>query len=265
MVPTGIVEAMTTITPLVMSLAAFACIFAGTFLGIFIRRKLPDHHLSGDTKDVVRQGTAVIATLASLVLGLLIASANGRYETESSQIKQIIANLILLDNALAQYGPDAEPIRTQMRSDVDLMADKIWSESRPDLGDPKPFQAGSLGLAIFNEVLRLVPKNDAQRFYQARAMETLVDIGKTRLLLYASTTGSIPLPFLVVLVGWLALIFASISLFAESNARTIAILCIFSFAASAAIFLILELSQPFLGLMMISDEPFRHALAALPR
>ena len=256
---------MAEMTPLLMSLAAFACIFAGTFLGIYIRRRLPDHHLSGDTKDIVRQGTALIATLASLVLGLLIASANGRYETESSQINQIIANIVLLDNTLAQYGPDAEPVRAQMRSDVDLMADKIWSESRPASGEPKPFQAGSLGLAIFNEVLRLTPKTDAQRFYQARATETLVDIGKTRLLLYASTTGSIPLPFLVVLVGWLALIFASISLFAESNARTVAILCIFSFAASAAIFLILELSQPFVGLMMISDEPLRHALAALPR
>jgi hypothetical protein len=255
---------MATMTPLLMSLAAFACIFAGTFLGIFIRRRLPDHHLSGDTKDVVRQGTALIATLASLVLGLLIASANGRYETENSHIKQIIANIILLDNTLALYGPEAEPVRTLLRSDLDVMADKIWGESRPAFDGAKPFQADALGLSIYSEALKLAPTTDAQRFYQARAMDTLVDIGKTRLLLYTSTTGSIPLPFLIVLVGWLALIFASISLFAESNMRTIAILCIFSFAASAAIFLILELSQPFLGLMMISDEPFRHSLAALP-
>jgi hypothetical protein len=255
---------MAEMTPLVMSLAAFACIFSGTFLGIFIRRRLPGHHLSGDTKDIVRQGTALIATLASLVLGLLIASANGRYEAENSHVKQIIANIILLDNALAQYGPEAGPVRVALRSDLDHMADKIWSESRPAF-HAMPFQADSLGLAIYDEVLKLTPKTDAQRFYQSRAMDTLVDIGKTRLLLYTSTTGSIPLPFLIVLVGWLALIFASISLFAESNARTITILCIFSIAASAAIFLILELSQPFVGLMTISDEPLRHSLAALPR
>ena len=94
-------------------------------------------------------------------------------------------------------------------------------------------------------------------------MDNLVEIGKTRLLLFATANGSLPIPFLIVLVGWLALIFASISLFAESNTKTITILCIFSFAASAAIFLILELSQPFVGLMMISDEPFRSALAPL--
>ena len=255
---------MAAMTPLLMSLAAFVCIFGGTFLGMLIRWRLPDDHLSSDTKDIVRQGTALIATLASLVLGLLIASANGRYETESGHIKQIIANIVLLDNELGQFGPDAQPIRALLRSDLDLMADKIWSESRPSLNGPKPFQPGAIGVAVYNEVLKLKPTTDAQRFYQAHAMDTLVDIGKTRLLLYTSTTGTIPLPFLVVLVGWLALIFASISLFAEGNARTITILCIFSFAASAAIFLILELSQPFVGLMMISDQPFRHSLAALP-
>ena len=258
-------RSMAGMTPLLMSLAAFACIVGGTFLGIFIRRKLPDRHLSGDTKDIVRQGTALIATLASLVLGLLIASANGKYETENGQVKQLIANIILLDNTLALYGPEAQPLRALLRREIDVAADKLWSENRPSFGTPKPFEASALGLSIYNDVLRLTAKTDAQRFYQSRAMDSLVDIGKTRLLLFTNTTGSIPLPFLIVLVGWLALIFASISLFAESNARTITILCIFSFAASAAIFLILELSQPFVGLMMISDEPFRNSLAALPQ
>ena len=255
---------MAELTPLLMSLAAFVCIFAGTFLGIFVRRKLPGHHLSGDTKDIVRQGTGLIATLASLVLGLLIASANGRYEAENSHIKQLVAHVILLDNALALFGPDADAVRALLRRDVGLAADRIWSESRPEFGRQRPFRADAEALAIYDEVLRLAPKTDAQRFYQSRAMDTLVEIGKTRLLLFTSSSGSIPIPFLIVLVGWLTLIFASISLFAESNARTATILCIFSFAASAAIFLILELSQPFAGLMMISDEPLRNALVPLP-
>ena len=256
---------MTAMMPLLMSLAAFVCIFAGTFLGIFVRRKLPDHHLSGDTQSIVRQGTGLIATLASLVLGLLIASANSRYEAENGHIKQLTAHFILLDNTLALFGPDADPIRELLRRDIGMAADRIWSEGRVEFGRQKPFQADAQALSILDEVLKLAPKTDAQRFYQSRALDALVDIGKTRLLLFTSNSGSIPIPFLIVLVGWLALIFASISLFAESNARTVTILCIFSFAASAAIFLILELSQPFTGLMMISDEPLRNALAALPR
>jgi len=255
---------MTAMTPLLMSLAAFACIFGGTFLGIYVRHRLPDRHLSGDTKDIVRQGTGLIATLASLVLGLLIASASGKYETESGQIKQLTANIVLLDNTLGLYGQDAEPLRAQLRREITSMTDHIWSENRPSFGKVQPFRATAAGLSIYTDVLKLEPKTDAQRFLQSRAIDTLTDIGKTRLLLFTSAGGSIPIPFLIVLVGWLALIFASISLFAESNARTITILCIFSFAASAAIFLILELSQPFTGLMMISDEPLRNALVALP-
>ncbi|HLX15141.1 MAG TPA: DUF4239 domain-containing protein [Bradyrhizobium sp.] len=256
---------LTTTTPLLMSLAAFACIFGGTFLGIFVRNRLPDRHLSGDTKDIVRQGTTLIATLASLVLGLLIASANGKYESESSQIKQLTANVVLLDNTLALYGPDAFPLRVLLRREITPLTDRIWRENRPSFGKARPFEATALGLSVYTELLKLAPKTEAERFLKARAVDTLTDVGKTRLLLFTSAGGSIPIPFLVVLVGWLALIFASISLFAESNARTITILCVFSFAASAAIFLILELSQPFSGLMMISDEPLRSALVALPQ
>ena len=95
-------------SPLLTSLVAFGCIFGGAFLGIFIRYRLPDRHLSGDTKDIVRQGTGLIATLASLVLGLLIASANGKFETESSQVKQLTANIVLLDGTLKLYGSETD-------------------------------------------------------------------------------------------------------------------------------------------------------------
>ena len=59
------------------------------------------------------------------------------------------------------------------------------------------------------------------------------------------------------------LIFGSFSLFADNNRTTIPALCIFALSASASLFLILELSQPFTGIMMISSEPLRHALAPL--
>jgi hypothetical protein len=80
-------------SPILLSLIAFACVFGGTFLGMFLRKRLPGHHLSGDTKDVVRLGTGLIGTMAALVLGLLIASANSTYETQSGQVRQLTAVL----------------------------------------------------------------------------------------------------------------------------------------------------------------------------
>jgi hypothetical protein len=250
-------------SPMAMSWIAFACIFGGTFLGMFLRNRLPGHHLSGDTKDVVRLGTGLIGTIAALVLGLLIASANSTYETQSSQVRQLTASIVLLDRTLVQYGPETDSIRKLLREAVPILANRIWRENRSDSGKVEPFEASSAALSFYDEIQKLSPRNDAQRSLQARAIDTSNDLAKTRLLLFAKAGGSIPMPFLVVLVSWLTIIFASFSLFADNNATTIAALCIFALSASASIFLILELSQPFTGLMMISGEPLRNALVAL--
>jgi Protein of unknown function (DUF4239) len=250
-------------SPISLSLIAFACIFGGTFLGMFLRRKLPGHHLSGDTKDVVRLGTGLIGTMAALVLGLLIASANSTHETQSGQVKQLTANIVLLDNTLAQYGPETNSVRNLLRHAVTTLVDRIWRENGADSGRAEAFEASAAALAFYDEFLKLQPRNESQRSLQARAMDTSNDLAKTRLLLFATAGGSIPMPFLMILISWLTVIFASFSLFADSNATTISAFGLFALSASASIFLILELSQPFAGLMMISSEPLRNALAPL--
>ena len=245
-----------------MSVIVFACVLGGMFLGIFLRNRLPEHHLSGDTKDVVRLGTGLIGTIAALVLGLLIASANSTYETQSSQVQQLTANIVLLDRTLAQYGPETASARNLLRRGVASMADRIWQESGSNR-KAVPFEASTAALSLYGEILKLSPQNEAQRSLQTKAIDTVQDLGKTRLLLFAEAGAAIPMPFLVVLVSWLAIIFASFSLFADNNATTITALAIFALSASASIFLILELSQPFTGLMVISSEPLRNALAPL--
>lgn len=249
--------------PLLISVMAFACILGGTFLGMFLRKRLPEHHLSGDTKDVVRLGTGLIGTIAALVLGLVIASANGTYQTQSGQVQQLTANVVLFDRTLAQYGPEADLTRNLLRRAVSTMADRIWSENGSHSGKAESFDASSAGISLYDEILKLSPRNDAQRSLQQRAIGIANALAQTRLLLFASAGATIPMPFLVVVIFWLAIIFASFSLFADTNATTIAALCTFALSASAAIFLILELSQPFAGLMAISSEPLRNALGPL--
>jgi Protein of unknown function (DUF4239) len=251
------------VSPILMSVIVFACVLGGMFLGIFLRNRLPEHHLSGDTKDVVRLGTGLIGTIAALVLGLLIASANSTYETQSSQVQQLTANIVLLDRTLAQYGPETASARNLLRRGVASMADRIWQRNGSNSGKAEPFEASTAALSLYGEILKLSPQNEAQRSLQTKAIDTVQDLGKTRLLLFAEAGATIPMPFLVVLVSWLAIIFASFSLFADNNATTITALAIFALSASASIFLILELSQPFTGLMVISSEPLRNALAPL--
>jgi hypothetical protein len=247
-----------------IALIAFACIFGGAFLGMLLRKRLPEHHLTGDTKDVVRLGVGLIATIAALVLGLLIASASGSYDNQSGQVRQLTANIILIDRTLALYGTETDALRTLLRRSVNAMADRLWRQGGADAPKAEPFEASDVAVLLYDEILKLSPRTEAQRSLQARAMDAITDVVKARLLLFAKGN-SIPMPFLVVLISWLTIIFVTFSLFAKSNATTITALGIFAFSAAAAIFLILELGQPFAGLMMISDEPLRSALEALDR
>ena len=62
-----------------ITLIAWACMFFGVQLGNVIRRYSPEHHRSGDSKDAIMAGSAVIGTLAALVLGLMVSSASKNF------------------------------------------------------------------------------------------------------------------------------------------------------------------------------------------
>jgi heme/copper-type cytochrome/quinol oxidase subunit 3 len=89
-----------------IGLIVFALVFGSALLAMFVQRALPAHHLSSDSKDVVKLGVALIATVSTLVLSLLVASAKSAYDTRSNQLVQVAADIILLDRALARYGPE---------------------------------------------------------------------------------------------------------------------------------------------------------------
>ena len=243
---------------IVLSCITFVCIAGGALLAMV----LPGHQLSAEEKDVVRLGTGLIGTIAALVLGLLIASAKSSYDTQSTQIRQMTANVILLDNLLAEYGPEAAATRNLMRHGIMVLADRIWREHSSDSAKA-PFGASEASEAFYAKLQQLSPQNDSQRALQARAIQISTDIAQTRLLLFAQAENSVPMPFLVVLIFWLTMIFASFGLFARPSAIVIGSLLVFALSAAGAIYLILELGQPFAGLMEISSAPLRNALPPL--
>src|SRR6202030_3750192 len=244
-----------------LSCLIFALTLGGIVLGALLRTTLPQHHLSKDSQDVVRLGVGLIATIAALVLGLLIAAAKGSFDTQSGQVKQITADFILLDALLEQYGPDAQPIRAEMRSVIGPFVDRIWHE-RP-ANAARPFARDTKAESVYVAIQALSPKNDLQRSLQARAAQISTDLAPTRLLLFVESDSAIPAPFIAILAFWLIIIFASFSLFAALNVTVFSFLALFALSASCAIFLILELSQPFIGLLMIPSAPLRNALVPL--
>lgn len=240
----------------------FACVFGGALLGMLLRKLLPAHHLNSDSKDVVKLGTALIATMSALVLGLLIASAKTSFDAQRGEFTQMSANIIQLDRILARYGPETKEARDVLRRAA-LSLDRNWSggTSRAEKLDSAETRAA--GANFYEKIQELAPRNDFQRLIQGQALQIALDLGRGRSLLLEQAGSSIPKPFLVVMVFWLAIIFTSFGLFAPCNATVIATLFVCALSVSGAIFLILELDTPFAGLMQISDIPLRNALAVL--
>ncbi|MET3907823.1 Mn2+/Fe2+ NRAMP family transporter [Bradyrhizobium sp. S3.3.6] len=237
----------------------FVCISGGALFGMF----LPGHHLSTDEKDVVRLGTGLIGTIAALVLGLLIASAKGSYDTQSTQVTHMTSSVVVLDNLLAQYGPETNDVRNLLRRSVAVLANRMWRENSSEAANGTPFAASAASEAFFTKLQQLSPQNDAQRSLQARAVQIATDIAQSRLLLFAQTSNSIPMPFLVVLIFWLTIIFGSFGLFAKPSTTLFSALFVFALSVAGAIYMVLELGQPFAGLMQISSAPLRNALTPL--
>jgi hypothetical protein len=246
---------------LTLSGIIFVLTLSGIFLGTLLRRTLPEHHLNEHARDVVRLGVGLVATIAALVLGLLIAAAKGSFDTQISQVRQITADLILLDNILAQYGPEARPIREQIRSTVDPFADELWREK--ETGSTGPVETNAAAERVYLKIHRLSPHDDFQRSLKTRAVQIGNDLAQVRFLLFVESENLIAKPFLAVLAFWLTIIFASFSLFSPLNGTVLTCLFLFALSAAGAIFLILELSRPFTGLMSISSAPMRNALGTI--
>jgi hypothetical protein len=248
-------------SPMAIGWIVFACVFGGALIGMLLRTILPEYNLSAESKDVVKLGMGLVATMAALVLGLLIAQAQGSYSTQRSELIQMSANVILLDHVLAGYGPETKEARDLLRRAVVRALNQIWHENGSQPVQSAPTVAK--GQAIIDKIQSLLPQNDARRSIQAQALSLAINLTQTRWLMFEQMGSSIPMPFLVMLVFWVTIIFVSFGVFAPTNTTVIATLFVCSLAVSGAIFLILEMDRPFQGLIQISSAPLRDALAHL--
>jgi len=246
-----------------IALIVFACLLTSAILTMLLRAILPQHHLSQDTKDVVKMALGLIATMAALVLGLLTASAKSSFDQENSGIQQAAANIIKLDRALAQYGPETKDTREHLKQLLSFRIHQIWPEngSLPkDLDTPEQMKASE---GFVDAIRKLTPKTDIQSEVKSRVLQTAQDLIGTRWVLLVQAQNPMPIIFLVVLISWLCILFAGFSLFAPRNGTVIAVLVLCAVAVSTSIFLILEMNQPLQGLIKIPSAPLRYALSQL--
>ena len=247
--------------PLSIGLLVFACVFGAALLGLLLRSALPEHHLNAETKDTVRISMGLIATMAALVLGLLVASARDTYDTERNEVTQMAAKIAFLDRVLLNYGPESLPARQILRQAVSAAVARVWSEGESGLAPASP--SATMGEALPKAIQKLTPQDDAQRVFKAQAAAVIAELGQLRWLLFEQVGAPLCTSLLIGVVVWLAIIFGSVGLFAPWNSTVLTALLLAALSVSGAIFLILELDEPFTGLIKISGQPMLNALSQL--
>jgi hypothetical protein len=242
----------------------FACMVGAALLGMFLQTRLPPHHLTDQSKDTAKMVLAVLGTLTALVLGLLIASAKSSLASKVELLEHALAWTVQLDRALAGYGSETSELRNVLQQSFvsqihDLFQDRGMSEK-----GVQGTLSGNRGIeTIQRQILNLAAQNDSQRWFQAAALNITNKIEETRWMAVFSTGRSIPPPFLAVLTFWLAAIFTSLGIFAPRNGNVIATLVVCALSVAGAIFLIVQMDQPFAGFVRIPFEPAAMALDQL--
>jgi len=237
------------------------CLLAALWLGMWLRRFLPVDHLNSNSRDNMKLAMGLVATMAALLLGLLVSSAKTSYDTTRTQVMDKASKYRLLDRVLEIYGPQAAEVRGMLHVLIENETRRLW----PDVADV-PAQSESkdkMGNEFYVALLRLEAHDDTERALKAQAASLAIELGKLLSLMEAESTTSISKPMLIVVVLWLVTIFLGFSLIAPPNTTARFALIASALCAAGAIFLILELDHPFSGIMRISNEPMLNVLSEI--
>jgi hypothetical protein len=244
-----------------MSLIVAACVFGSAAISITRNRWLPKEHLSKETQDVIRLATGMISVLASLVLGLLVATTKSAFDQTDTEVKGAAADLIMLERTLRDYGPGSLDARALLQRFTARTLDQVWpgetETAKPRVDD---LAAGVLLQQLRRTIRALTPSTGSQTELRGEAVQLANGIARTRWLLIEQSGSSVRPLFLIVLVTWIVLIFASFGFNAPRNATVLTAFLVCALAIGGAIFLILEMDGPFDGYITVSSKPMHKAL-----
>ena len=248
---------------IIIGLIAFAAIFGGVLIGRFAANRLPGHHLSSETQSAVTVSVAVIGTLSALVLGLMITTANTSFSARSDEVRELSLQLIRIDRNLRRYGPEANDARAKLHAWTIAKTQQLF----PEKGQARPSSEATIVMleSVQDAVLALTPKDERQKYLRTLCLTLTSTIIQARWSLEQRIGHSTPIPFLVLLIFWLAIVFASFGLFAPGNPTALVTLLLCSLAVYGGIVLIEELDKPFSGFIRIPSESMRKAISEIAR
>jgi hypothetical protein len=241
-----------------------AVVFVSGLAGLAYHAWQPVNEDPNETRDLVNRVTGLIATLAALVLGLLIASASTFYNSQKTSLELVSARVLQLDGVLRRYGADGLLARDQLKDLITGSYERVWGSDSGTLAAPTVEQTNERMDRLFltlNALREAAP--DTRKYLLAKAGDLATSINDQRLQMSLQLDTSISWPFLTVLVSWACLLFFGFGMLAKLNRTNVLGLGVGAVSVASAIFLIVELSGPYSGLLTLSPEPILKTMAAI--
>ena len=244
-------------------LITFAVVFGGGLLGLLLGRLLPEKYHNDATQKIVQTATGMVSLIAALVLGLLVATAKNKFDTTNQTTQEFAAKLMLVNRALVNFGSEADDTRTLLRKYTIAKIAATWpgeAGPKPAPDEPPPWK---LLESLQQSLSGLTPKTEAQRSEATMASGAVADLEKATWLEAAQESAHVQHPFVVILIIWLFVLFASFGLFAPRNGLVVAALLVGALAISGAVVLIVDMDSPYEGIVVVTPQPMQQALAQM--
>jgi hypothetical protein len=250
------------VTNVLISLAAGILTFGFGYLGMWLQKPLPADHMSSESRDMIGAVMGLITLLLALVLGTLVGSAYGCFAVEKSNIETLGARSIQLDMALEQYGPEAAPIRQGLQAAIKGAYNAIWNAGTAS--KPPELETYLPELKLLNaSIASLSPKTPMQTGLLPTIGVNAGIIEQTRLLMSLQLASPVSWPLLEIVVSWAMLLFCGFGILSRLNATSVVAVLVGAFAVASAIFLILELNEPFRNLFRIPGASVEQTIKAI--
>ena len=239
-------------TSLGFAFAFFATAFVAALVGLALREYLADRLRLEHARDMVGGVTGLVMTLVALVFGLLIWTAFGVFSTQKTELQVMAANALEFNQETREYGPEAAHARSLMRADLDFAHKQLWGDDQA--------KAAAMAASIRNmdslsfTLNHLEPATEAQKSLLADAKRNYTAIWQNRILMSLQGVDAVSWPTLYFVSIWTCIAFFLTGLNSKSGHTTIAVAALGSFCVASAMFLILELSQPYSSAIRVSSD-----------
>lgn len=235
---------------------------AASLGGLWLAGALPDGQLTDRNRDLIKETRRILVALASLTLGLIIASATTSFERRAAEVEASASKIIGLDSTLAKYGEAARESREMLRGIVARGIERIDVAAQDGFNTDKTRKGIGLN-KLQLKLLELEPHGEREAWLRSAALTHASELGAFKWLQYAGSDGSIQWPFLAILIFWLAGVFVSYGVVAPNNATSVATMTVVALSMAMAIHLTLDLDTPNRGLIQMSSAPLKMALVQI--